>query len=335
MSFVPTQCPSCLKSIQVPTDIPVSKCMYCGADVSPPPISAIAPSISVMNLLEMARSASLAGNVSEAESYYNRVLELDPRNSEAWLGKGKSAAWQSSIANIRTNEMVVSFNHAIGTSDEAGRASVIESCVHEMNHVVATLYGMANKQMHEYVALDNTWNSYIAQVAQLLEGLESALTWDPNSHDTLENIVHLCKDNIEGVTYRDPYDNNMPKGWSLSPTYEQMLRSKLDAATEKLKAIKPDYIAPAVEKKSPEACFVVTATMGDETHPTVVLLRQFRSEILSGTTVGERFIRWYYKNGPKLAAAIKTSGYRRAVSYALIVAPAACVASIALLIRRK
>ena len=137
MSFVPTQCQYCLKSIQIPADIQVSKCMYCGADVSLPPLQAVAPSVSLSNLLGMARTASLAGNVSEAESYYNRVLELDPRNSEAWLGKGKSAAWQSSISNIRTNEMVVMFNHAIGTSDDTSRASVVESCVHEMNHIVA------------------------------------------------------------------------------------------------------------------------------------------------------------------------------------------------------
>lgn len=309
--------------------------MYCGADVSPPPLSAVAPSVSLSNLLGMARTASLAGNVSEAESYYNRVLELDPRNSEAWLGKGKSAAWQSSIANIRTNEMAVAFNHAIGTSDDTSRASVIESCVHEMNHVIATLYGMANKQMHEFVALDSTWNVYISQVAQLLEGLDSALAWDPNNQTTLENIVHLCKDNIEGVTYRDPYDNNLPKGWSLSPTYEQMLRSRLDAASEKLKSINPSYVAPAIKKKKPDACFVVTATMGDENHPTVILLRQFRSEILSGTLIGEWFIRWYYKNGPKLAKVVKTHNWRRAISYLLVVAPAASVASILLRIRRK
>jgi hypothetical protein len=158
MSFVPAQCPNCLKSIQVPTDVDVSKCMYCGGSVSPPPISSVAPSVSLTNLLGMARTASLAGNAGEAESYYNRVLELDPRNSEAWIGKGKSAAWQSSIVNIRTNEMAVAFNSAIGASDSENRGSITESCVQEMNHVVATLYSMANKQMHEYVAVDGTWN---------------------------------------------------------------------------------------------------------------------------------------------------------------------------------
>lgn len=334
MSFVPTQCQYCLKSIQIPTDIQVSKCMYCGADVPLPPLQAVAPSVSLSNLLGMARTASLAGNVSEAESYYNRVLEFDPRNSEAWLGKGKSAAWQSSIANIRTNEMVVMFNHAIGTSDDTSRASVVESCVHEMNHIVATLYGMANKQMREFVAIENTWSSYISQVAQLLEGLNSALTWDQNNQTTLENIVHLCTDNIEGVTYRDPYDNNLPKGWTLSPSYEQMLRIKLDSAHEKLKLTNPNYVAPVIEKKKPDSCFVVTATMGDENHPTVTLLRQFRSEILSGTPIGEWFIRWYYENGPKLAKFIKCSNYLRIITYLLVVAPAAIIASLLLLILR-
>ncbi|MDR0233544.1 MAG: hypothetical protein LBI31_01865, partial [Zoogloeaceae bacterium] len=159
--------------------------------------------------------------------------------------------------------------------------------------------------------------------------------WDPNNQTTLENIVHLCKDNIEGVTYRDPYDNNLPKGWSLSPAYEQMLRNRLEAASEKLKSINPSYIAPAVEKKKPDACFIVTATMGDENHPTVILLRQFRSEVLSGKPVGEWLIRWYYKNGPKLAKVVKVSNFRRIISYLLVVAPAAFVASILLLIRRK
>lgn len=335
MSFVATQCPSCLKSIQVPTDIEVSKCMYCGADVVPPIISSVAPSVSVANLLGMARTASIAGNQAEAETYFNRVLELDPRNSEAWLGKGKAAAWQSSIANIRTHEMAVAFGHAIGTADEANRAAVIQSCVDEMNHIVATIYGMANEQMHEYVALENTWISYVSQVGQLLLALDSALDWDPNNVTTLENIVHLCKDNIEGVTYRDPYDNNLPKGWTLSPDYEQLMQSRLDSASNKLQSLKPGYVAPVIEKKKPDACFVVTATVGDESHPAVFTLRKFRAEILSGNWGGEMFIDWYYTNGPKLARKIKGNKFRKTISYYIIVVPAVCIAKLILFITRK
>ncbi len=169
----------------------------------------------------------------------------------------------------------------------------------------------------------------------MLDGLDSALAWDPDNVTTLENVVHLCKDNIEGVTYRDPYDNNMPKGWSLSPAYEQILRGRLDAATEKLKSLNPGYTAPAIEKKKPDACFVVTATMGDDKHPTVALLRQFRAEFLSGSPMGEAFIRWYYQNGPKLAKVVKASTLCRVASYLMVVAPAAYIASFLLLLRRK
>lgn len=335
MSFVSAQCPSCLKSIQVPTDIERSKCMYCGADVSTPSLTATAPAVSVTNLLGMARTASLAGNAAEAETYFNRVLELDPRNSEAWLGKGKSAAWQSSLSNMRTQEMAVAFGHAIGTSDAGSQPEMIEACVHETNHVVATLYGMANKQMHEFVSLESTWDCYISQVYQLLSGLESALEWNPNSINTLENIVHLCKDNIEGVTYRDPFDNNAPKGWTLSPDYERMIQQKLEAASNKLKLLNPEYVAPTIEKKKPDACFVVTATMGDERHPTVSLLREFRATVLSGSVAGEEFIRWYYQNGPKLARVVRVSKCRRILSYFVVVLPAAFVASLVLRARRK
>ncbi|MGH1450621.1 MAG: tetratricopeptide repeat protein [Pseudomonadaceae bacterium] len=335
MSFVPTQCPNCLKSIQVPTDIQISKCMYCGADVPSSVLSAVAPSVSLSNLLGMARTASLAGNVSEAESYYNRVLELDPKNSEAWLGKGKSAAWQSSIANIRTGEMVIAFNHAIGTTDDVSRESVVNTCVHEANHIIVTLYGMANKHMHEFVAAEGTWSTYLAQIAQLLDGLNSVLAWNPNNKITLENIVHLCKDNIEGVTFRDPLANNMPKAWSLSEEYEKIVRGELEAASEKLKLLDPDYVTPIVEKKRPDACFVVTATMGDENNPTVTLLRRFRAEVLSGNPAGDRFISWYYKTGPKVADFIKHSNRRRFLSYFIIVAPAAFIASSIFLFRRK
>lgn len=333
MSFVPAQCPNCLKAIQIPTDVPISKCMYCGTDVSLPSHSVVPPSVSVSNLLGMARTVSMAQNLPEAESYYNRVLELDPKNSEAWAGKGKSAGWQSTISNIRIQEMVVAFNHAIGTADDCDRASTIDLCVLELNHMVATLYGMANKHMNEYVALDDVWSSYLSQVGVLLDGLSSALLWDANNKTTLENIVYLCRDNIEGVSYRDPYDNNQSKAWSLSPEYEQILTNMLNEASSKLKALDPDYSAPTIEKKKPDACFVVTATVGDEYHPAVILLRKFRNEFLAGNVVGNAFIRWYYKNGPRLANVIGKSNFRRVASYTFIVAPAYFVASMAIKIR--
>jgi hypothetical protein len=309
--------------------------MYCGADVFLNLVSSSQPSINLANLLGMARTASLAGNFSEAESYYNRVLELDPRNSESWIGKGKSAGWQSTIENIRINEMIVAFNNAIGASDKEGRDSIIESCVDEMNRFVVAFYGTTKEWMREFVAVEGVWGTYLVKTAQLLEGLESAALWDPSNQTNLENIVYLCKENIEGFTFRDPNDHNIPKCWSLSSEYEKLLRKKLEIASEKIKQLDPGYVTPTIETKQPESCFVITATMGDENHPAVVLLREFRSEFLSGTIAGELFIHWYHKNGPKLARIIKASPTVRVLSLFIIVAPAAFIASTLIYLKRK
>lgn len=324
MGFAPATCPSCHKHIQVPLDSDESKCMYCGGLVG---VNSHAPSSpTVLNLLGMARTAMTAGNQAEAESYYNRVLELDPEISEAWIGKGKSAGWQSTLSNMRFGEILTCFGHAIATASPEEKDATIESCVFEINHLVVTLYGMSRKHMLEFVSLPDTWPAYISNVGAMLSTLETTSSWRPSERTTLENIVHLCKDNIEGVAYRDELDRNLPKSWKLSDQYEAQLRQKMDEAAKAIRLLDPEYIAPQAETKKPDACFVVTATMGEADHPTVVFLRRFRDEWLLRKPGGRSFVSWYYKHGPKAAAFVSVSRARRRISYFVLVKPLSFVA---------
>jgi hypothetical protein len=200
----------------------------------------------------------------------------------------------------------------------------------EANRLVATLYGMARNQLDEFVALNNMWVQYLGQVGQLIDALEQIKAWEPDNRLTLENIVHLCKDNIEGVSYRDPYDNNVPKAWHLSPEYEALLRGRLEDATAQLRRLDPSYAPPVIEKKEAESCFVVTATMGDDRHPTVVFMRLFRDEWLVKRNWGVALIHRYYEVGPRLASVIAPSPFLRRLSAMLIVAPAAEIAKLLL-----
>lgn len=52
-------------------------------------------------------------------------------------------------------------------------------------------------------------------------------------------------------------------------------------------------------------CFVATAAYGQEDHPTVMLLREFRDRFLQKCYFGRCFIRAYYKVGPVLADMIR------------------------------
>lgn len=70
------------------------------------------------NFFTMAENAYDAGNKKEAESYCNRIIEIDPNNYKAWLLKGRAAGWQSTLANIRIEESVNCFNKAIDNAPE-------------------------------------------------------------------------------------------------------------------------------------------------------------------------------------------------------------------------
>lgn len=72
----------------------------------------------IANYYTMAESAYDVGNQKEAESYCNRIIEIDPNNYKAWLLKGRAAGWQSTLANIRVEESVNCFNKAIDNAPE-------------------------------------------------------------------------------------------------------------------------------------------------------------------------------------------------------------------------
>ena len=324
MSFRPAVCPACQRNIQIPSDIQNPSCPYCGAVVSQ---GSPAATVGVATLMGLAQSAALAGNNSEALTYFNRVLEADPRNVDAWIGKGKAAGWQTTLANFRVGEMLVAFNHAIANSDSDSKGDIIRSAVQDANQLVVTIYNMARNHMLEYVSLQNSWPEYVGQMGAMLDALETIHSWLPSNRVTLENIVHICKDNIEGVSYRDQFDSNAPKAWTLNPQYESTLKFKLNDAADKLRSIDPSYTPPEIEKKKAADCFVITAAMDNPLHPDVIYLQRFRDDWLCRRAWGWVLIRTYYGIGPTWATFIAKSDLRRKLARHLIVQPAVWLAA--------
>lgn len=70
----------------------------------------------IKNYLALANHAYDADNERESENYCNKIIEIDPTCSEAWLLKGLAAVWQSTLANNRMEEflscVVNAFNNA-------------------------------------------------------------------------------------------------------------------------------------------------------------------------------------------------------------------------------
>jgi tetratricopeptide (TPR) repeat protein len=89
MEFVAAKCPNCAGELRLPDDKTKVKCMYCGFDVLVKDAIAAGPSLE--NLKQLAFAAEADGNYEESYEYFKRVLELDPRNFDALLGKAIAA----------------------------------------------------------------------------------------------------------------------------------------------------------------------------------------------------------------------------------------------------
>ncbi|WP_267348719.1 tetratricopeptide repeat protein [Sphingomonas sp. GM_Shp_2] len=278
------------------------------------------------NLLGLAQSAQAGGNLEEAVSYYNRVLEIDPRMPAAWLGKGEAVAWQSTLAHLRLDEALVAFTHAIGSADPAEAKDIAGQAARTMNTVVTALHGLAQSHLAEFVNVSDVWAQHIGRNAGMIAALESVRDWSGDEGLlTNSTIEALCRDTLEGRSYKDPFDNNTAKLHGVTPGYEADLTAKRQEVIGRIAAIIPNYSAPELKKQKLEeaACFVVTATMGDFEHPVVRLMRRYRDERMLRGPKGTRLVHGYYRVGPAVAAVIARHVVLRRISYVLVVAPAA------------
>lgn len=109
----------------------------------------------IKNYLEMANSAYEADNKSEAESYCNRIIEIDNENYEAWFLKGKAAGWQSTIANIRVEESVQCFSKAVDYAPEYKKDMVKASATNEFSSLSSALVTLPCNSFEEYQSQNN------------------------------------------------------------------------------------------------------------------------------------------------------------------------------------
>ena len=69
------------------------------------------------NYMTMANNAYSSGNNKEAEEYCNKIIEINPAHSEAWLLKGIVAGWQTTGGNLRMDEFISCVSNALSNAE--------------------------------------------------------------------------------------------------------------------------------------------------------------------------------------------------------------------------
>ena len=97
-------CPSCGGALELPDNLAVAHCMYCGGKVLLDQDSVVRETRDLQRYVELCRVAIEAKNHEEAIGYCNHILEIDPHNIEGWINKAVSTFWLTTGAHNRYDE---------------------------------------------------------------------------------------------------------------------------------------------------------------------------------------------------------------------------------------
>ncbi|MCX6210811.1 MAG: hypothetical protein NTZ59_15235 [Bacteroidetes bacterium] len=143
------------------------------------------------NLMAMAETSIEATNFEEALSYFNRVLEKEITNSDAWLGKGIAIVNTSKIGDIKINEAIAYWKNAIkyGTNQEAMSKRVSKEIVETINSFFPTIFN----HYKEFRTLDNSYKELVSRFSLLLKAIDYAGEIDSDNIAVFFAGYTLCK----------------------------------------------------------------------------------------------------------------------------------------------
>ena len=129
----------------------------------------------IENYLEMARTAKEAGNNAEAESYCNKVIEIEPTNYKAWMLKGEAAAWQSSLQNSRVDEGVTAFVKGINNAPEEEKEELIEDAKEQIKNLSLAMISLRGDRFAKWPDEEES-AGFISDLTSILSTVVTFLT---------------------------------------------------------------------------------------------------------------------------------------------------------------
>jgi tetratricopeptide (TPR) repeat protein len=145
----------------------------------------------VGNLMMMAETAVDATNWEEALRYYNKSLEKDITNSDAWLGKGIAMVYTSKIGDIKTKEAIAYWKNAIKHAENTDAMG--KRVAKEINTVVNAFYPAIENHYIEFSELDNSYQELVSRFATLESAQDYATQLESENISYHETGFALCK----------------------------------------------------------------------------------------------------------------------------------------------
>ncbi len=173
------KCPNCGGELHLPENKNSVTCMYCDTVISVrEAIDKKSHSLSgsIETWLVLARTAKNGGDNLEAIKYFNKILEVDSTNSEAWYGKAVCIYSTSTLLSIKINEAVSYMRNAVKYSNND--IALRKKAAFELYSMAMTLYNTSWNHAFQYMSVDGTGAEHGQRSSYCLEALKFAIELD-------------------------------------------------------------------------------------------------------------------------------------------------------------
>jgi DNA-directed RNA polymerase subunit RPC12/RpoP len=134
MQLISAKCPDCGADIKIPEGNTTLVCEYCGGNIL---VTDVLGSTSVMqNCMMLAFSAMESGNYKDAYDHFNRAIEIDLKNPNAWFGKAVCTGLTGKFSDDVFGKMINLFENAFNYAPVDKKSNLKKNAAAEIVKVI-------------------------------------------------------------------------------------------------------------------------------------------------------------------------------------------------------
>lgn len=203
-------------------------------------------SSSINNYLELVHNALDHENYAEAESYCNRIIEINAKHWEAWKLKAKAVGYQSTTTSPRIKEAVSAYARAFENCPEEMQSSFVEDSVKEIEQLYSDYIKVKTESILNHLSSDDTQAPKVLELLlaygelyEFSKDVEEQIRQNKNIHPDLINKFFSFKPNSDGgLLYTTVISERIGKAVQLlKGRYLKIDRPDADIETDVVNAI--------------------------------------------------------------------------------------------------
>lgn len=327
MEFISKTCPQCGGEIKIKPRTRHAYCMYCGSKLtmkSEQQRKSRKKAVDkLQNYIRLANEALESGKTKEAMSYAKKVLEMDATISDAWYVKMHGADTVQELINCASN--------VIDYSNENKRRENVERVWALLQQFIVDCFEEATKKCNDFYHIKMQYNHFKSVNSGMAStaAIEHDTKFIDSYTDLMSNAVMVFETLLEfdmqgyDEARRDLAEYIALKYIEFYRVYNYRLavykahihedaivlqRKQIFDIVKILYKEKQEELLKLhseIHKKKKGACYIATTVYGSYDDPNVMVLRDFRDNVLQPNVFGRMFIKTYYKLSPPFANRLK------------------------------